>query len=63
MSNKEELLRTGEAAAYLGVSDETLRRWAKEKKIRRVKLPSGQFRFRPVDLDEVLVPAEPESAA
>lgn len=59
----EELLLTAAAAAVLGISDETLRRWADEKIIRHVKLPSGQLRFRRADLEEVLTPVEPESAA
>jgi excisionase family DNA binding protein len=61
--NTDELLLTGAAAKYLGVSDETLRRWAEDKKIRHVRLPSGQFRFRRTDLDEVLAPVDPETAA
>jgi excisionase family DNA binding protein len=58
-----DLLLTGAAADYLGVSDETLRRWAEDKKIRHVRLPSGQLRFRREDLDAALVPVEPEDAA
>lgn len=59
MNPPEPMLRTAEAAAFLGVSDETLRRWAAEGKIRHVKLPSGQVRFRQVDLVDVLTPVEP----
>jgi excisionase family DNA binding protein len=58
----DELLPTGAAAAYLGVSGETLRRWADEEKVRHVRLPSGQLRFRPVDLDAILTPVEPKTA-
>jgi len=58
-----ELLLTSAAAAYLGISDETLRRWAEDKKIRHVRLPSGQLRFRREDLADVLTPVEPETAA
>lgn len=54
-------LTTSAAAKYLGVSDETLRRWADEKRIRHIRLPSGHLRFRPADLDEVLTPVEPTS--
>jgi excisionase family DNA binding protein len=49
-----------EAATYLGISGETLRRWADDRKIRHVRLPSGQRRYRRIDLDEVLTPREPE---
>ena len=55
----DPLLRTSEAATVLGISDETLRRWAADGLIRHVKLPSGQVRFRRSDLDEVLEPVEP----
>ena len=54
------LLSTSAAAKRLDVSDETLRRWADERKIRHVRLPSGQLRFRPEDLDAVLSPVEPD---
>lgn len=55
----DELLTTGAAAGILGVSDETLRRWADDKRIRHVRLPSGQLRFRRADLVEALTPVEP----
>jgi excisionase family DNA binding protein len=45
------------------VSDETVRRWADERKIRHVRLPSGHLRFRRSDLDAVLEPVEPTEAA
>jgi excisionase family DNA binding protein len=62
------LLTTTEAAAYLTergvrVSDETLRRWAKDEKVRHIRLPSGQVRFRPDDLEELASPIEPTEAA
>lgn len=55
-------LTTGEAAAILDVSDETLRRWVEEGKIRHLRMPSGRLRFRPEDLDEFLKPIEPTEA-
>ena len=58
-----DLLSTSAAAAVLGVSDETVRRWADERKIRHVRLPSGHLRFRRSDLDAVLSPVEPTEAA
>lgn len=57
-----EYLTTGEAADVLGVSDETLRRWADDRKVRHVRLPSGQLRFIRADLDAVLAPVETAAA-
>lgn len=64
-------LLPSEAVAYLAdrglvVADETLRRWADKGQLRHLRLPSGQIRFRPEDLDELLIPVgpnEPEAAA
>ena len=58
-----EYLTTGEAASVLGVSDETLRRWADDRKVRHVRLPSGQLRFIRSDLDAVLAPVEAAAPA
>jgi excisionase family DNA binding protein len=55
----EELLTTTVAAGILQVSDETLRRWVAEGRIRHVRLPSGQLRFLRRDLEAVLEPVEP----
>lgn len=59
----DELLLTSAAAAVVGVSDETLRRWADERKVRHIRLPSGQLRFRREDLDALLAPVEPTEAS
>lgn len=59
----DDLLTTSAAARLLGVADETLRRWADERKIRHVRLPSGHLRFDPADIDEALTPVEPERAS
>lgn len=53
-----ELLTPGEAGAVLGVSGETMRRWANAKKIRHVRLPNGQVRFHPEDVEAHLQPVE-----
>jgi len=52
---------TGEAAVRLGVSDETVRRWAETGKLRHVRLPSGRLRFDPADIAAALVPTEAAS--
>lgn len=57
----DDLLSTPEAAQRLGVTDETLRLWAKARKVRHVRLPSGQFKFHASDIDALLVPVEPET--
>lgn len=56
-------LSTGAAAALIGVSDETLRRWVDQGKVRYVRLPSGRLRFHRADLEALLVPVEPENGA
>lgn len=53
------MLTTPEAAAIVGVTAETLRRWADSRKIRHVRLPSGQLRFRRSDVEAAMAPVEP----
>jgi DNA repair protein RadD len=48
-------LRTSEAAKYLGVHPETMRRWGREGTIPAAKLGNrGGFRFKREDLDQFL---------
>lgn len=47
----EYTLTTTDAANRLGVSDETIRRWAASGRLRHVKLPSGHRRFAAADID------------
>ena len=55
MRENSEWLRTPEAARYLGVHIETIRRWAREGAIPAAKLGNrGGFRFRREDLDRFL---------
>ena len=55
MEKESEWLRTPEAARYLGVHEETMRRWAREGVIPAVKLGNrGGFRFKREDLDRFL---------
>ena len=55
MEEEHDWLRTPEAARYLGVHEETMRRWAREKVIPAAKLGNrGGFRFKREDLDRFL---------
>jgi excisionase family DNA binding protein len=55
MDRQSEWLRTPEAAKYLGVHIETVRRWAREGVIPAAKLGNrGGFRFKREDLDRFL---------
>lgn len=55
-----DLLTPGEAAELLGVSGETLRRWADDSKVRHVRLPSGRRLFHRSDIEALLTPIEPQ---
>jgi excisionase family DNA binding protein len=55
MDQQREWMRTPEAAKYLGVHVETMRRWAREGTIPAAKLGNrGGFRFKREDLDRFL---------
>ena len=55
MSEQGEWIRTPEAARYLGVHIETMRRWARDGVIPAAKLGNrGGFRFKREDLDRFL---------
>jgi excisionase family DNA binding protein len=58
-----ELLGSREAARIIGVTDETVRRWAADGLIRYIRLPSGQLRFERADVEAVRRPIEPNPAA
>jgi excisionase family DNA binding protein len=62
MPEEDRMLSTGEAAAILEVSGETLRRWAEAGRITHIRMPSGQLRFRPEDLAAILEPIQPEAS-
>lgn len=47
---KPELLSMADAAAMLGVSATTLRRWADEGQIKAIKFPSGHRRFELIEI-------------
>jgi excisionase family DNA binding protein len=42
------------AAAHLGISKVTLRRWIKDKRLTPKRTPGGEFRFRLSELDVLL---------
>ena len=54
-------LSPADAAEVLGVHVETLKRWARDGKVRAWKTPGGWWRFRRADLDALL--PEPERVA
>ena len=59
-----EWIRTPEAAKYLGVHIETMRRWAREGVIPAAKLGNrGGCRFRREDLDKFLEKRRAEDSA
>jgi len=69
-ANEDRLLTTAEAAAQLGCTAQTLRRWVRLGKVPAVKFPSGRFKFDPSDIESLLeprvvvaAPAESPSAA
>ena len=53
VSNRASLKGITEAAQELGVHQNTLRRWADKGLVRVVKLPSGQRRFRPEEVERL----------
>jgi excisionase family DNA binding protein len=57
----DTLLTPAEAAARLGVTTKTLRRWALTGKLAAEQLPSGQLRYRAHAIDAAL--STPEQAA
>ena len=52
-----------EAGEIVGVSRDTIRRWAKAGRVRHVLLPSGRMRFYREDIEALLEPVEPVAAA
>ena len=54
------LLTSGEAAKLVGVSPDTLRRWAKSGRVRHVVTPSRRILFDPADIEAVYTTVGPE---
>lgn len=53
-ATQEPLIPIGEAARYIGVSVDTLRRWADAGQVAYVRTPSKQRRFLRSDLDAAM---------
>jgi excisionase family DNA binding protein len=51
MEGTWRLLNVGDAAAYLGVSAASLRKWSNEGIVPVYRTPGGQRRYAPEDLD------------
>lgn len=50
---KSELLSTIEAAAYLGVSERSIRRWRDEGLINATRIGSKLWKYLPAELDKM----------
>ncbi|MEU9805486.1 helix-turn-helix domain-containing protein [Mycobacterium sp. NPDC050853] len=49
-----KMLSVGEAAATLGISTDTLKRWEKAGRIRSLRTPTNHRRYRQSEVDELL---------
>jgi excisionase family DNA binding protein len=54
MEGRTRLLNVGQAAAYLGVSAASLRKWSNEGLVPVYRTPGGQRRFSTTDLDDFM---------
>jgi excisionase family DNA binding protein len=54
MEGRARLLNVGQAAAYLGVSAASLRKWSNQGLVPVFRTPGGQRRFSTDDLDEFM---------
>ena len=54
MEGRSRLLNVGQAAAYLGVSAASLRKWSNQGLVPVYRTPGGQRRFDTADLDEFM---------
>lgn len=58
LQKMQHLLGTVEAARLIGVSPDTLRRWAKAGRVRHIKTPGRRMLFEPEDLVGIFEPVE-----
>lgn len=56
-------LSSQEAADYVGVHVDTIKRWAADGKVRSLRTPGGWWRFSKDDLDALLTPDAPTEAS
>lgn len=49
-----KLLTSLQAAAYIGISHDTLTKWVKQNHIKHLVMPSGRRMYRTADLDAAL---------
>jgi excisionase family DNA binding protein len=56
---QDKLLTGADVAEMLGVTDETVRRWAEKNQLAHIRLPSGHRRYRRSDVEAFLLPVEP----
>ena len=54
MQEQAKLLNVGRAAAYLGVSAASLRKWSNDGLVPVYRTPGGQRRYAITDLDEFM---------
>jgi excisionase family DNA binding protein len=54
MEGRTRLLNVGQAAAYLGVSAASVRKWSNQGLVPVYRTPGGQRRFSTDDLDEFM---------
>jgi excisionase family DNA binding protein len=62
MSKNAQWSSIGEAAKYLGVSRDTLRRWEKSGKIKTLRSPTNRRYYTRALLDEVMSGKKPKSS-
>lgn len=53
-SEPSEFLTRVEVAKLFGVSVSTITRWARQRLIKAIRTPGGQYRFRSADIREAL---------
>jgi predicted site-specific integrase-resolvase len=56
--SEDELIRLSKASAELGIPKRTLNRWARNRQIKVIILPSGQYRVRRSTLVEIFKESE-----
>lgn len=54
MKTEAKLLNVGQAAAYLGISPASLRKWSNDGLIATYRTPGGQRRYSRDDLDRFI---------